>query len=92
MKLERLDIEPMFRDSHETYEDKNEWGKYVYWTPELQEAWDKQQEMEIIEQYITEPYDDIRVQELRGNCPKCHIFIFEQEIKYCDNCGQRIKW
>lgn len=87
MELKRYNVMNSSENVNDCYE-----GDYIEWTLELQEAWDKQQEVEIIDQYITEPFDNIKVQELRGNCPRCHMFIFEQEIKYCDNCGQKIKW
>lgn len=25
-------------------------------------------------------------------CPKCHRFFFYEKQKYCDKCGQAVKW
>ena len=25
-------------------------------------------------------------------CPKCHKFFFYEKQKYCDRCGQAVKW
>lgn len=25
-------------------------------------------------------------------CPKCHRYLFYEEQKYCDKCGQEVKW
>lgn len=75
MKLERYEIH--FSDEYyEPYEsDIN--GDWVRWDEELQEAWDKQQEMELVN-------DDY--------CPVCEINVNCYELsKYCSNCGQKIK-
>lgn len=25
-------------------------------------------------------------------CPKCHRYLFYEKQKYCDKCGQEVKW
>lgn len=73
MELKRMNVDSIFNTP--LYEVHN--GDYVYWTPELQEAWDKQQEMELVN-------DDY--------CPVCEINVNCYELsKYCSNCGQKIK-
>lgn len=79
MKLERFDVYADCKNYDCWYvaEEKHEEGDCVRWTPDLQEAWDKQQEMELVN-------DDY--------CPVCEINVNCYELsKYCSNCGQKIK-
>lgn len=76
MKLERLDVWTSNGEECKQYISD---GEFVEWTPELQEAWDKQQEQQVIEYK----------QGLKTECPICKSNVDEN---YCPNCGQKLKW
>lgn len=71
-----------------TGEQDREDGKYVYWTPELQEVWDKSQ--------------SVKVTEIEGwlCCPNCgrdicgvvNSKVYSILDKYCNKCGQKLEW
>lgn len=79
MELKRMNVDSIFNTN--LYEVYN--GKYVEWTPELQEAWDKQQEVNVI-------YNGYGVK----FCGKCDGTIWQNkdESKYCFRCGNKLKW
>lgn len=82
MKLRRINVYGyQFNNGFGTTigEQDREDGKYVRWTPELQEAWDKQQEQQVIEYK----------QGLKTECPICKSNVDEN---YCPMCGQKLKW
>lgn len=80
MKLKRMNVDSIFNTN--LYEVYN--GKYVEWTLELQEAWDKQQEREVI--YIET--DSV----YRCMCPNCKVKFTWHRSKHCSRCGQKLAW
>lgn len=54
-------------------------GRFVKWTKKVQEAWDKQQPMELGEYYAC------------GRCEYTCYNDYEEDYEYCPRCGQKIK-
>ena len=53
-------------------------GRFVKWNRKVQDAWDKQQPIELGEYY---------------SCGRCNYTCYNdyEEYSYCPNCGQKIK-
>ena len=91
MELKRFNmVYNDFYESNEMEYDADS-GDYVEWTPKLQEALDKQQEVEVNDKHFVETLYGSYNEE-RAYCPRCGEYMMDSEYKYCPNCGQKIKW
>jgi Fe2+ or Zn2+ uptake regulation protein len=61
---------------------------YGGWCATIRKAVDLLKEQEAIEPEV----DVLNEIDRLYRCPKCHKHFFYRKQKYCDQCGQAVKW
>jgi len=68
--------------------EENGHGQIDYYADEIREAITLLKEQEPVEPEVEVLNEVDRLY----RCPKCHKHFFYRKQKYCDQCGQAVKW